>query len=98
AAHQPPRSQNAGRTIHVGTGHHDVSASAQLTRAGEISTLPGHMNHLDVGEYWNRNAEAWTRLARAGHDVLRDQLNTPAFLASLPPVAGLHGLDLGCGE
>ncbi len=56
------------------------------------------MNHLTAGEYWNRNAEAWTRLARAGHDVLRDQLNTPAFLASLPPVAGLRGLDLGCGE
>jgi ubiquinone/menaquinone biosynthesis C-methylase UbiE len=56
------------------------------------------MNHLTVGEYWNANAEAWTKLARAGHDVLRDRLNTPAFLASLPPVAGLRGLDLGCGE
>ncbi len=56
------------------------------------------MNHVTVGEYWNANAEAWTKLARAGHDVLRDQLNTPAFLALLPPVDGLAGLDLGCGE
>jgi 2-polyprenyl-3-methyl-5-hydroxy-6-metoxy-1,4-benzoquinol methylase len=30
--------------------------------------------------------------------VYRDHLNTPAFLAMLPPVAGLHGLDIGCGE
>ena len=37
-------------------------------------------------------------LARAGYDVYRDQLNTPAFLALLPPVSGLSGLDLGCGE
>jgi 2-polyprenyl-3-methyl-5-hydroxy-6-metoxy-1,4-benzoquinol methylase len=56
------------------------------------------MDHLTVGKYWNANAEAWTRLSRAGHDILRDQLNTPAFLATLPPVAGLRGLDVGCGE
>jgi SAM-dependent methyltransferase len=56
------------------------------------------MDHLTVGEFWNGNAEAWTKLARAGYDVYRDQLNTPAFLAMLPPVTGLRGLDLGCGE
>jgi len=56
------------------------------------------MDHLTAGEYWNGNAEAWTKLARAGYDVYRDHLNTPAFLAMLPPVAGLRGLDLGCGE
>lgn len=56
------------------------------------------MNHRTVGEYWNANAEAWTKLARAGYDLYRDHLNTPAFLAMLPPVAGLHGLDVGCGE
>lgn len=56
------------------------------------------MNHLTVGECWNGNAEAWTKLARAGYDVYRDQLNTPAFLAMLPPVTGLTGLDIGCGE
>ena len=56
------------------------------------------MDHRTAGEYWNRNAEAWTKLARAGYDVCRDQLNTPAFLALLPSVAGLRGIDLGCGE
>ncbi len=56
------------------------------------------MNHLTVGDCWNENAEAWTKLARAGYDVYRDHLNTPAFLAMLPPVAGLDGLDIGCGE
>ena len=56
------------------------------------------MDHLTAGEYWNGNAEAWTKLARAGYDVYRDHLNTPAFLAMLPPVGGLCGLDLGCGE
>ncbi len=56
------------------------------------------MDHLRVGEFWNENAETWTKLARAGYDVYRDRLNTPAFLALLPPVDGLTGLDLGCGE
>jgi len=56
------------------------------------------MNHRTVGEYWNGNAEAWTKLARAGYDVSRDHLNTPAFMEMLPPVDGLRGLDLGCGE
>jgi len=56
------------------------------------------MDHLSVGDCWNANAEAWTQLARAGYDVYRDQLNTPAFLAMLPPVDGREGLDLGCGE
>ena len=56
------------------------------------------MNHLTVGDCWNENAEAWTKLARAGYDVYRDHLNTPAFLAMLPPVSGFEGLDVGCGE
>ena len=56
------------------------------------------MDHLTVGRYWDENAEVWTRLARAGYDVYRDHLNTPAFLRMLPPVEGLRGLDVGCGE
>lgn len=56
------------------------------------------MDHITAGEYWNKNAEAWTKLARAGYDVYRDHLNTPGFLAMLPPVVGLYGLDIGCGE
>ncbi len=56
------------------------------------------MDHITAGQYWNANAEAWTKLARAGYDVYRDHLNTPAFLELLPDVAGRQGLDLGCGE
>jgi ubiquinone/menaquinone biosynthesis C-methylase UbiE len=56
------------------------------------------MDEREVGRLWNENAEVWTRLARAGYDVYRDWLNTPAFLAMLPDVRGLYGLDIGCGE
>ena len=56
------------------------------------------MNHEEVGRYWNANAAVWTKLARAGYDVYRDHLNTPAFFEMLPEVAGLSGLDVGCGE
>ena len=50
------------------------------------------MDHLTAGEYWNGNAEAWTKLARAGYDVFRDHLNTPGFLAMLPPAVTELGL------
>lgn len=56
------------------------------------------MNHLEVGACWNGNAPAWTELARAGHDVYRDYLNTPGYLAMLPPISKLEGIDIGCGE
>jgi ubiquinone/menaquinone biosynthesis C-methylase UbiE len=56
------------------------------------------MNHREVGQYWNDNADAWTRLSRAGYDVYRDYLNTPAFFDILPEVDGLEGVDIGCGE
>ena len=53
------------------------------------------MDHIEVGRYWNGNADAWTRLSRAGYDVYRDFFNTPAFLRMLPDVKGLRGLDIG---
>jgi len=56
------------------------------------------MDDREVGRYWNDNADVWTRLARAGYDVYRDYLNTPAFLAMLPDVRGRFGIDIGCGE
>ena len=56
------------------------------------------MDHLEVGRYWNANADTWTQLARAGYDIYRDFVNTPAFFEMLPSVAGLRVLDLGCGE
>lgn len=56
------------------------------------------MNHEDVGRLWNANADTWTKLVRAGYDIYRDHLNTPAFFDLLPDVNGLLGLDIGCGE
>src|SRR5262252_11018362 len=56
------------------------------------------MKSAEVAALWEANAECWTRYARAGYDVYRDALNTPAFLAMLPPISGLRGLDVGCGE
>ncbi len=58
----------------------------------------GPLDHRAVGRLWDAAAPAWTRLARAGYDVYRDHLNTPAFLDMLPDVQGLSGLDIGCGE
>jgi SAM-dependent methyltransferase len=56
------------------------------------------MKRAEVAQYWEANAETWTRHARAGYDIYRDGLNTPAFLDMLPPIHGLSGLDIGCGE
>lgn len=56
------------------------------------------MDDAEVGRYWDANAEAWTALSRMGCDESRDMFNTPQFLAILPDVRGLAGLDIGCGE
>ncbi len=56
------------------------------------------MTDEEVGKYWDGNADAWTTLSRAGYDVYRDLMNTPAFLLMLPDVSGRLGLDVGCGE
>jgi hypothetical protein len=47
------------------------------------------LDHDYVGRYWEGNAEAWTRLGRAGYDVCPDGFNTLAFFAMLPDVEGL---------
>jgi SAM-dependent methyltransferase len=52
----------------------------------------------DTRQIWEANAPAWIELTRAGYDVYRDLVNTPAFFALLPDVQGRFGLDLGCGE
>lgn len=46
------------------------------------------MEPAEAARYWEANAETWTRQARAGHNVYRDALNTPAFLAMLPSAGG----------
>jgi len=52
----------------------------------------------EVADYWQRNANAWTKMARQGFDICRNHLNSPAFMSMLPQVEGLEGLDVGCGE
>ncbi len=56
------------------------------------------MDDREAGRYWEQNAHAWTTLAREGCDVYRDLVNTPGFFELLPAIAGLRGLDVGCGE
>ena len=56
------------------------------------------MDDRDVARCWDGNADTWTRLARAGYDIYRDSLNTPAFLRDAAGRGGLAGLDIGCGE
>ncbi|MCE5259049.1 MAG: class I SAM-dependent methyltransferase [Chloroflexi bacterium] len=51
-----------------------------------------------VAEMWDANAPVWAELSRQGYDQYRDMINTPAFMAILPDVRGLQGLDVGCGE
>jgi len=56
------------------------------------------MDHREVGKHWDKLAPTWTTLGRGGYDYYRDSFNTPAFLALLPDIIGLKGLDIGCGE
>ena len=71
--------------------------AARLQRSA-YSFGKGRMDQENVGRHWDENADVWTELVRAGYDHYRDGLNTPAFLAMLPEVDGLAGLDVGCGE
>lgn len=56
------------------------------------------MKDTDVAKYWDRNADAWTQLSRAGYNISRDLLNTPALLELLCPTRGQRVLDIGCGD
>ena len=56
------------------------------------------MDHNESGRYWDASADVWTQLSRAGYDICRDYVNTPWFMANLPDVHGLRGVDIGCGE
>ncbi len=60
--------------------------------------LMGVLDERAVGQMWDANAPEWIEFSRAGYDVYRDLVNTPAFLAMLPDVGGMVGLDVGCGE
>jgi SAM-dependent methyltransferase len=52
----------------------------------------------DTRQVWDANAPAWIELSRAGFDVYRDLINTPAFFDMLPDVSSRRGLDVGWGE
>jgi ubiquinone/menaquinone biosynthesis C-methylase UbiE len=56
------------------------------------------VDHHQVGEFWEGNAEVRTKLSRLGYNVSRDEITLPGFLNLLPEVAGLSRLDIGCGE
>jgi hypothetical protein len=78
---------------------HDIERLGGYSFAGNDKSPGGRdMDNAAVAAFWEANAAEWTRQSRAGFDVYRDALNTPAFFAMLPPIEGLHGLDIGCGE
>jgi ubiquinone/menaquinone biosynthesis C-methylase UbiE len=52
----------------------------------------------DVADYWDGNAEVWTRHVRAGYDTFRRLYNNPAFFAFVGDLSGQYVLDVGCGE
>ena len=52
----------------------------------------------DVARYWDVNAGPWAEEVRQGHDVAREWLNNPAFLAFVGDLRGQEVLDSGCGE
>jgi len=52
----------------------------------------------EVARHWNANAEEWAREVRAGHDIAREFMNNPAFVAFIGEVSGRQVLDAGCGE
>jgi ubiquinone/menaquinone biosynthesis C-methylase UbiE len=56
------------------------------------------VDHREAGRYWNRNADAWSELSRAGYNTSRDRVLNPCFFEMLPDVHGLRGLDIGCGD
>ena len=67
-------------------------------KPGPTRRYHGAMEPREAADDWDANAEVWTTLIQAGYDTYRDAVNTPAFFAGLPDVAGLCGLDIGCGE
>lgn len=93
-------------TAHIHPDHHRSTRVAEaigLRRTderdddGEVVWSSGVIPS-DTRAIWEANAPDWIELSRAGFDVYRDLVNTPAFVAMLPPMAGTRCLDFGCGE
>jgi len=75
-----------------------VDAPSPRTTGSPTRCEYDHVERPDTRKLWNANAAGWIELSRAGFDVYRDLVNTPAFFDLLPPIDGLFCLDLGCGE
>lgn len=58
----------------------------------------GHFCDEDARAAWNQAAEAWEDFVESGKDHYRHEIHGPALLAVCEPLAGLHVLDLGCGQ
>jgi SAM-dependent methyltransferase len=57
------------------------------------------LSEADVKVAWNRNAPRWIAQVRQRLDVLRENLNNPAFFDHfLDDLKGKNVIDLGCGE
>ena len=67
-------------------------------RQVSLAASEAGLDDKEVGAVWDGNAVAWARLSRLGYNVSRDEITMPAFLALLPEVKGLSGLDIGCEE
>lgn len=49
----------------------------------------------EVARYWDDNAAAWAREVRQGHDIARELLNNPAFLALVGDLRGRRSSTRG---
>lgn len=56
------------------------------------------MKQKKIDKIWNENSANWCEASEKGYDIWRDYLNTPAFLAMLPDLTCLSGLEIGCGD
>src|SRR5215467_12055499 len=56
------------------------------------------ITEADVARYWDANAGPWAEEVRQGHDVAREWLNNPAFLAFVGDLRAREVLDAGGGE
>jgi hypothetical protein len=78
-----PRSDVASLRYTYSSRPGGPDAPRRRYRSLEIAGI-GVTDHAEVGRYWNQNADTWTELVRAGYDIYRDLINTPAFRPCSP--------------
>lgn len=57
-----------------------------------------HISAQEAQRSWDDSADAWHEFVERGLDVLRTHVHGPALLEACLPLAGVHTLDLGCGQ